>query len=67
MQELQVRSLDQIQNELMPIIDQIRKDKGLTSFSTWPRAGRVRESGLDLTAEVIKRYDSLKAAPPAKK
>jgi outer membrane protein len=68
MQELQVRSLEQIQNELIPIIDQIRKDKGLDVIFDLAKSGGVYVSpALDLTAEVIKRYDALKAAPPAKK
>jgi len=68
MQELQARSLDQIQNELIPIIEQIRKDKGLDIIFDLAKSGAVFVSpALDLTAEMIKRYDALKAAPPAKK
>jgi len=68
LQELQARTLGQLQNEIMPIIEQIRKDKELDVILDAGRSGIVFVSpALDLTAEVIRRYDALKAAPPAKK
>jgi len=68
MQELQARSLDQLQNEIMPIIEQIRKDKGLDIIFDLAKSGAAYMSpALDLTAEVLRRYDALKAAPPVKK
>jgi Skp family chaperone for outer membrane proteins len=68
MQELQARALDQLQNEIMPIIEQIRKDKGLDLIFDLGKSGVAFMSpALDLTAEVLRRYDALKAAPPAKK
>ncbi len=68
MQELQARSLDQLQSEIMPIIEQLRKDKGLDIIFDLGKPGVAYVNpALDLTAEVIKRYDALKAAPPAKK
>jgi outer membrane protein len=68
MQELQARTLGQLQNEILPIIEQLRKDKGLDVIFDLGKSGTVFVSpSLDLTAEVIRRYDALKAAPPAKK
>jgi outer membrane protein len=68
MQELQARSLDQLQNEIMPIIEQLRKDKGLDIIFDLAKSGAAYMSpALDLTAEVLRRYDALKAAPPVKK
>ncbi|MBE3109264.1 MAG: OmpH family outer membrane protein [Acidobacteria bacterium] len=68
MQELQARTLGQLQSEVLPIIEQLRKDKGLDVIFDPGKSGIVFVSpALDLTAEVIRRYDALKAAPPAKK
>jgi len=66
MQQLQVTLLTRIQAELMPIIEQLRKDKGLDLIFDLTRSGTVYVSpALDLTAEVIRRYDAGKAAAPA--
>lgn len=68
MQELQTNTLGRIQTELMPLIEQLRKDKGLDVIFDLGKSGTAfYNQALDLTAEVIKRYDALKAAPPAKK
>jgi len=68
MEELQARALDQLQSEIMPIIEQLRKDKGLDIIFDLGKSGVAFMSpALDLTAEVLRRYDALKAAPPAKK
>jgi Skp family chaperone for outer membrane proteins len=68
MQELQARTLGQLQNEIMPIIEQLRKDKGLDIIFDLGKSGVAYMSpALDLTAEILQRYDALKAAPPAKK
>jgi Skp family chaperone for outer membrane proteins len=68
MQELQVTTLGQLQTQLLPIIEQLRKDKGLDVIFDLGKTGAAFVSpALDLTAEVIRRYDALKAAPPAKK
>ena len=71
MQELQATTLTKIQAELMPIIEQVRKDKGLDLIFDLTKSGTVYYSpALDLTAEVVRRYDALKAvpaAPPVKK
>jgi outer membrane protein len=66
MQELQATTLTKIQAELMPIIEQVRKDKGLDLIFDLTKSGTVYYSpSLDLTAEVVRRYDALKAAPAA--
>ena len=68
MQELQYKLLAQVQNELIAIIDQLRKDKGLDLIFDLAKMGAAFASpALDLTAEVISRYNASKAAPPAKK
>jgi Skp family chaperone for outer membrane proteins len=68
MQELQARTLGQLQNEILPIIEQLRKDRGLDFIFDPGKSGIVFVSpSLDLTVEVIRRYDALKSTPPAKK
>lgn len=68
MRELQVKTLEQIQNELIPIIEQVRKDMGFDAlFDLAKNTVIYFNPALDVSAEVIKRYDALKAAPPAKK
>jgi len=68
MRELQATTLDRIQKELIPILEQLRKDKGLDLIFVLARVGTVFSStALDLTAVAVRRYDALKEAPPAKK
>ena len=67
MQELQARTLSQVQAELMPVIEQIRKDKGLDIIFDLTKSGTVFFSpALDLTDEVVRRYDALKGSPVKK-
>ncbi|MBN2200022.1 MAG: OmpH family outer membrane protein [Candidatus Aminicenantes bacterium] len=66
-QELQIRLYTKLQSELMPIIEQMGKEKGLDLILDLAKSGAVYFSpSIDITAEVIKRYDASKAAPPAK-
>jgi outer membrane protein len=66
MQQLQASVLSQIQSDLMPIIEQLRKDKGLDLIFDVTKGGTVFFSpAIDLTAEIIRRYDAAKAAPAA--
>ena len=66
-QEIQARTLERIQSDLIPIIEQVRKDKGLDLIFDVVKGGAIYFTpALDLTAEVIKRYDALKAAPAKK-
>lgn len=68
MRELQGKTLERIQNELMGLIEQARKDLGLDLVFDLAKPGVVYfNPALDVTAEIIKRYDAMKAAPPAKK
>jgi outer membrane protein len=68
MQGLQGQTLSQIQADLIPLIEQLRKDKNLDLIFDLTKSGAVFFSpALDLTAEVIRRYDAIKAAPPVKK
>ena len=68
MQELQATTLTRVQADLMPVIEQVRKDKGLDLIFDVAKPGIVYFTPtLDLTAEVIRRYDAIKAAPPVKK
>jgi outer membrane protein len=67
MQELQYNVLSKIQGELIDIIEQLRKDKGLTVIFDLNKSGAAFASpAVDLTAEVVRRYDAAKAAPNKK-
>jgi outer membrane protein len=64
--ELQTRLFDKLQNEVMPIIEQIGKEMNLEVIFDLTRSGVIYVSpAVDLTAELIKRYDASKA--PTKK
>ena len=66
MQQLQGQIMNQIQTDLMPIIEQLRKDKGLDMIFDVTKGGMVYYNpAIDLSAEVIRRYDAAKAAVPA--
>jgi outer membrane protein len=72
MQELQATLLNRIQNEIMPIIEKLRTDKGLDIIFDLTRSGTVYfNPTLDLTDEIVRRYDASKTtaapAPPVKK
>ncbi len=61
MQELQYRLYTRLQNELIPIIEQIGKEKGLDLIFDLARSGAVYfNPTIDITEEVIKRYDAIK-------
>ena len=67
-QDLQVKLFNKVQSELIPIIDQLGKEKGIEVIFDLAKSGAVYfNPAIDVTAEVIKRYDASKAAtPPAK-
>ncbi|MCU0243422.1 MAG: OmpH family outer membrane protein [Acidobacteria bacterium] len=68
MRELQARTFERIQNDLIPLIEQVRKDRGLDLVYDVVKGGVVYfNPAIDLTDEIVKRYDALKAAPPVKK
>jgi len=61
MQELQYRLYSRLQNELIPIIEQIGKERGLDLIFDLARSGAVYfNPTIDITEEVIKRYDAIK-------
>ncbi|MCX7975367.1 MAG: OmpH family outer membrane protein [Candidatus Aminicenantes bacterium] len=61
MQELQFRLYSRLQNELIPIIEQIGKEKGFDIIFDLRNSGAVYVNpAIDITEEVIKRYDAVK-------
>jgi outer membrane protein len=71
--ELQQELQQDFQKKLMPVLQQIAKEKGLHALFSAADAGLIwAEAGLDLTLDAVKRLDSAKAgaapaaaAPPA--
>jgi outer membrane protein len=62
MQELTGRLFKRVQDELIPIVEAIGKEKGLDVIFDLAKSGAVYwNPAIDLTAEVIKRYDASKA------
>lgn len=56
------------QEKLNPVIEQVRADKGLLLIFSVRDAGIVAaEPGLDLSAEIIKRFDAASKTAPVKK
>lgn len=68
-QELQQELQNEFQRKLMPIVQKVFDEKGLQMLFSAADAGLVlADPGLDITAEVIKRFDSTApAAAPAPK
>ena len=66
-QELQVRLYTKLQNELLPIIEAVGKEKGYDMILDLGKSGAVYfNPGIDITGDVIKRYDASKGTPAAK-
>ncbi len=66
-QDLQMKLFNKIQSELIPIIEAMGKEKGIDLVFDLARSGAVYfNPGIEMTDEVIRRYDASKAAPPAK-
>jgi len=66
-QELQVRLYTKLQNELLPLIEAIGKEKGYDVIFDLGKSGAVYfNPAVEITADVIKRYDASKAAPAVK-
>lgn len=62
LQDLQLRLFNKVQSELFPIIEQIGKEKNLDLILDLANSGAIYfNPSVDLTAEVIKRYDASKA------
>ncbi len=63
MQDLMNRLFGKVQGELIPIIEQIGKEKGLDIIFDLGKSGAIFVNpAIELTEEVIKRYDASKAA-----
>ena len=63
MQEFTGKLFQRIQNELLPIIEQVGKDKNLDIIFDLARSGAIYFNPMiDLTQEVITRYDASKAS-----
>jgi outer membrane protein len=66
MQDLQANTLARIQDALIPLIEQVRKDKGLDLIFDLAKSGTVYVNpAIDLTGEIVRLYDAMKAAPAA--
>lgn len=60
-QELRARLFNKLQSELLPIIEQIGKDMNLDVIFDLGKGGVIYfNPSIELTAEVIKRYDASK-------
>jgi len=63
MNELSARLFQKVQNELIPIIQQVGKDMNLDVIFDLSQSGTLYfNPTINLTEEVIKRYDASKAA-----
>jgi Skp family chaperone for outer membrane proteins len=63
LQELRFRLFTKVQDEVVPIIEGLGKEKNLDIIFDLASSGAVYfKPAIDLTAEVIKRYDASKAA-----
>ena len=66
-QELQLRLYTKLQNDLLPLIEAIGKEKGFDLILDLGKSGAVYFSPtIAITDDVVKRYDALKAAPAVK-
>ena len=64
LQELQYRLFNKVQGELIPIIEGIGKERGMDVIFDLAKSGAVYFNPVvDLTDDVIRRYDASKAAP----
>jgi outer membrane protein len=64
--ELQEQLRVQFESRVQPVLEEVRKEKGLHFIFNGPDSGLVAaDPGLDISADVIKKLDS-KAAAPAK-
>jgi outer membrane protein len=63
MQDLTQRLFAKVQQELLPIVEQLGKERGMDVILDLKNSGAVYWSpAIDLTADVIKRYDASKAS-----
>jgi outer membrane protein len=67
-QELQNQLQSEFQEKLNPILEQVANEKGLHMIIDVANSGAVwANTGLDLTAEVIRRFDAASKTAPVKK
>ena len=65
--ELTEQLQTEFQLKLNPILEQIRIDKGLLMIFGYPDSGIIAaDTGLDLSAEVVKRFDAAAKTAPKK-
>jgi outer membrane protein len=63
-QELQNELQNEFQKKLLPVIDAVAQEKGLHMIFSVADAGVVWATpGLDVTADVVKKFDALAGAP----
>lgn len=63
LQELQLRLFNKVKGELLPIIEQLGKEKGFDIIFDLANSGALYFSpAIEITEEVIKKYDASKAA-----
>jgi len=64
-QDLQLQLQNEFQKKLMPVIETLVKERSIALLFSRNDAGIVYgDPGLDLTDEVVKRFDATAAAPP---
>ena len=64
-QELQAQLQQQFQTRIEPVLAQVGQEKGLHFIFNGPDSGLVwADTGLDISADVIKKLDSMGAAAP---
>ncbi|MFQ6109304.1 MAG: OmpH family outer membrane protein [Candidatus Aminicenantales bacterium] len=62
LQDLRLRLFNKVQSELLPIIEQLGKEKNLDIIFDLTQSGAIYfNPAIDLTEEVIKRYDASKS------
>jgi Skp family chaperone for outer membrane proteins len=62
LQDLRLRLFNKVQTELLPIIEQLGKEKNLEIIFDLANSGAIYfNPSIDLTQEVIKRYDASKS------
>lgn len=67
LQDLQRDLQQEFEKKLMPVIQQVAQEKGIQILLSVTDSGVIwADTGLDLSAEVIKRLDATSAKPPAK-
>lgn len=67
-QQFQMNVMQKIRNEMIAIVSQIAQERGFDAVLDVAASGIVYfNQTIDITGEVVRRYDASKAAPPLKK